>query len=104
MIRINDVNCPICGGTLKYYDSVPRIVRTKKRNTQWVTIRRLKCRGCKSIHRELPTEIVQNKQYSSDIISGVINGWINSDMIGFEEYPCEATMKHWIQTISNIKE
>ena len=34
MIGVNETNCPNCGGGLKYYDSVPRIVRTKGRVTR----------------------------------------------------------------------
>ena len=45
--------CPRCGGRLKYYDSVPRLVRTKGRQTSRVPMRRLRCSGCGAIHREL---------------------------------------------------
>lgn len=38
--------CPRCGGRLKYYDSVPRLVRTKGRQTSRVPMRRLRCSGC----------------------------------------------------------
>ena len=37
--------CPRCGGRLKYYDSVPRLVRTKGRQTSRVPMRRLRCSG-----------------------------------------------------------
>lgn len=43
--------CPRCGGRLKYYDSVPRLVRTKGRQTSRVPMRRLRCSGCGAIHR-----------------------------------------------------
>ena len=38
----NDVStCPKCGGDLKYYDRVTRIVRTKGRKTWKIPMRRL---------------------------------------------------------------
>lgn len=40
----NDVStCPKCGGDLKYYDRVTRIVRTKGRKTWKIPMRRLQC-------------------------------------------------------------
>lgn len=104
MIHINENSCPICRGNLKYYDSVSRIVRTKNRFKKYITIRRLKCVNCGKIHRELPPFIIPYKQYQSDIISGVINGIITSDTIDYEDYPCEAIMTHWKNTIKfNVK-
>ena len=51
----NDVStCPKCGGDLKYYDRVTRIVRTKGRKSWKIPMRRLQCTRCGSVHRELP--------------------------------------------------
>ena len=33
---------------------------------------------------------------NKDIIEGVQNGIITSESLGFEDYPCEETMKRWI--------
>ena len=41
MVSVDVSICPKCGGALKYYGMVPRIVRTKNRATSWVKIRRL---------------------------------------------------------------
>ena len=61
----NDVStCPKCGGDLKYYDRVTRIVRTKGRKTWKIPMRRLQCTRCGSVHRELPELIFPYKQYS----------------------------------------
>ena len=30
-----------------------------------------------------------------EIVDGVKEGLIDSDTLGFEDYPCELTMKHW---------
>lgn len=95
MIQKGDMFCPKCGGNLKYYDSVSRIVRTKRRNTSYVSIRRLRCCGCRSVHRELPKYIYLHKQYEAEVIKGVIEGFITPDTLGFEDYPCEITMLRW---------
>lgn len=95
MISSNDSNCPKCGGQLKYYDSVKRLVRTKYGHKKKLIIRRLRCSKCRSIHRELPDFIFPYKQYEADIIIGVIEGLITCETLGFEDYPCEMTMIRW---------
>lgn len=42
MVMQDQTTCPKCGGELKYYDSVPRIVRTKGRETTRVPMRRFR--------------------------------------------------------------
>lgn len=95
MVSVNETTCPKCGGFLKYYDSVPRIVRTKGRVTSWTAIRRLRCPKCGGIHRELPSDIFPYKQYEAEIIRGVLEGFITPETIGYEDYPCEMTMIRW---------
>ena len=93
---INNVSrCPECGGTLKYYDNVKRIVRGKGGKKQCIKIRRVRCIICRRLHRELPEFMVPYKQYETEIIQGVLEGFITSDTIGFEDYPCEMTMLRW---------
>ena len=96
MISCYEDICPICGGKLKYYDSVRRIVRTKNHRTGKTILHRYRCLNCGKIHREIPNYIFPYKQYESEIIIGVIEGLITSDTLGFEDYPCEATMNRWI--------
>jgi len=91
----NVSNCPYCGGELKHYDKVERIVRKKGGHKHWVTIRRLRCVDCHKIQRELPDYILPYKQYHSAIIQGVLKGAITSDTIDYEDYPCEMTMRRW---------
>ena len=98
MIGEHESTCPCCGGSLKYYDHVKRIVRTKNRATKRIVIRRLSCRSCGALHRELPSFIFPYKQYESEVIKGVLEGFITSDTLGYEDYPCEATMIRWINT------
>jgi len=61
MISDNQSICPKCGGQLKYYDHVQRLVRTKFGNKKWVAIRRLRCCKCHAVHRELPDFIFPYK-------------------------------------------
>lgn len=95
MISNNESICPKCGGQLKYYDSVKRLVRTKYGHKKKVIVPRLRCIQCRSIQRELPDSIFPYKQYEADIIIGVIEGLITCETIGFEDYPCEMTMIRW---------
>lgn len=95
MISNNESICPKCGGQLKYYDSVKRLVRTKYGRKKKVIVPRFRCAQCHSIHRELPDFIFPYKQYEADIIIGVIEGLITCETIGFEDYPCEMTMIRW---------
>lgn len=95
MITNDELTCPGCGGALKYYDKVQRIIRSKGRSFKYIEIRRFKCTGCGTIHRELPDDIIPYKQYEAEIIRGVLEGFITSDTLGFEDYPCEMTMNRW---------
>lgn len=95
MVISNASKCPKCGGRLKYYDKVPRIVRTKGGQVKEVRLRRFRCVECKSIHRELPDYIFPYKHYKADIINGVLDGTITPETLGFEDYPCEMTMARW---------
>lgn len=95
MVREKASVCPGCGGQLKYYDRVLRIVRTKGRATSWTAIRRLRCSECGKVHRELPDYIFPYKQYEAEIIRGVLEGFITPETIGYEDYPCEMTMVRW---------
>lgn len=95
MIRGDQSVCPECGGNLKCYDRVQRIVRTKARKTKRICVRRLKCLSCGMLHRELPDFICPYKQYEAEIIKGVLEGFITPETIGFEDFPCEVTMMRW---------
>jgi hypothetical protein len=96
MVVRNTSTCPDCGGELKHYDRVPRLVKTNGGEKQWVKIRRVRCVECRKLHRDLPNYILPYKHYKGDIISGVVNGLISVTTLGFEDYPCEMTMIRWI--------
>ena len=95
MVHNNQNNCPKCSGALKYYDNVKRIVRTKGGRVRWIKLRRLRCSRCGSMHRELPDCIFPYKQYDTEIIRGVLEGFITCETLGYEDYPSEVTMLRW---------
>lgn len=102
MVSADRTICPKCGGQLKYFDSVKRVVRTKARRTEWIEIRRLRCVECGALHRELPEELYPYKQYEAEIIQGVLEGLITCETLGYEDYPCEMTMVRWISQESQL--
>lgn len=89
--------CVRCGGRVKHYDKVDRIVRTKGGDKKIIKVPRLRCVDCKYLRRVLPEHICPYKHYESEIIQGVKEGLIFSDTLGFEDYPCEMTMVRWIR-------
>ena len=95
MISNKDSNCPNCGGYLKYYDKVPRMIKTKGGIKTYLSVRRFKCSNCYKLHRELPENIFPYKHYEAEIIKGVLDGFITTDTLGYEDYPCEMTMSRW---------
>lgn len=96
MVMQDQSTCPKCGGELKYYDSVLRLVRTKGRETVRVPMRRFRCAKCGAVHRELSGLLFPYKQYEAEIILGVLDGIITCETLGFEDFPCEMTMLRWI--------
>lgn len=95
MIYEGDITCPVCGGSLKLYDHVLRIVRKEKGVKEYVYIRRMQCMECGRVHRELPKSIIPYIQYDKSIVSGVLNGSITPDDLEYEDYPSEMTMSRW---------
>lgn len=85
MIYEGEVSCPVCGGNLKLYDHVMRIIREKKGEKDHIYIRRMKCVDCGKIHRELPRYVLPYIQYDKDIVMGVLTGQITSDDLDYED-------------------
>ena len=96
MVTTEQSVCPKCGGALKYYDSVPRLVRTKGRRKFRVSVRRFRCAHCGAVHREMTELLFPRKHYEAEVIIGVLDGLITCETLGFEDYPCEATMVQWL--------
>lgn len=96
MVPMNCRSCPCCGSEIKYYDTVKRIHKGKFGKTSWICIHRYKCHNCRTIHRELPDDILPFIQYDKEIVRGVVNGWITDEVMGFEDYPCKQTTTFWL--------
>lgn len=89
--------CPKCkSNQLNPYDKVKRLVKGAGGKRQWIDVQRYKCKKCNSVHRHLPDIIIPFKHYDADIIEGVQDRCITPETFGFEDYPCEQTMKRWI--------
>ncbi len=86
------------------FDSRPRIHRREGGTKEWIIIRRLKCHECGELHSELPDCLVPHKHYDSEIIAGVIARIVTPDDADSEDYPCEETMKRWLQWYRENKE
>ena len=87
--------CEKCNGRMKYYDSVWRTIIRKGGMKSKVLVERRKFEKCGHTVRILPHDIYPHKLYEADIIEGVLEGFIDSDTLGFEDYPSEDTMKRW---------
>ena len=87
--------CISCGGAIKNYDRVKRTVRTKGGIKKIIKIPRVRCEVCNKLRRILPDNIEKYKHYEFDIIQGVKEGLITSSTLGYEDYPCEMTMRRW---------
>lgn len=87
--------CPICGEPLVYRDSCERGILLEGHKRRIYLIRRLKCQKCGKPHRELPDFLAPFKQYAAEIISGVLDGIIQSEDEDSIDSPCEETMSRW---------
>ena len=87
--------CSKCGCQTTKYDEVCRVVKDKGGVKKTIRIKRYRCSKCKTIHRSLPDYVYPYKQYRAEIIEGVVEGLITPETLGFEDYPCEATMERW---------
>ena len=95
--------CPVCYSNMIYRDSRKRISKSGGGKTQWFSIRRFRCRFCNKLHTELPIGLIPHKHYCADIINGVIDGKITSDIQEYEDYPCCATMQQWINDAGKLR-
>lgn len=93
VISEEDTICPECGSPLCRRDRKLRVHKEAGGKKSWFAINRLKCTNekCRRLHNELLECMIPYKHYGSDIIEDVVG----SDELETENYPCEATMKHW---------
>lgn len=86
-----------------FYDKVSRILKTTNGEKIIISIPRYRCKYCNMVRRILPNNLYPYKQYESEIIDGVCNGYITSETLGYEDYPCESTMARWKKETCKIK-
>lgn len=96
MIPSGNLLCPCCAGRLIYFDTVKRKLWTKHRKKQIVYIPRYRCPACNTVHRALPENVVPYQRYEAELIRGVLEGLITVETLDYEDYPCEATMRRWL--------
>jgi len=68
------IHCPLCDGELAYRDNRLRIVKNLFAEVRRFLLRRLRCKGCKKLHTELPDIIQPYKHYDSETIQKVLDG------------------------------
>lgn len=90
-------HCPDCRAVLKHRDYKLRIMKTEGGSKEIIKIQRLKCPHCNRLHNALPDFLVPYKHYTTEIISGVLDGVVSSTDQDSEDYPCEETMNRWKQ-------
>ena len=66
--------CPICGRVLKVIGSRKRGIINSAGDKQVMVIRRLRCKGCRRIHHELPDMIIPYKRHCAETYEKVIAG------------------------------
>ena len=96
MVMQDQSTCPKCGGVMHYYNSEPRLIRTKGRRQIQGSVRRFRGAHCGAVHREMTELLFPRKHYEAEVIIGVLDGLITCETLGFEDYPCEATMVRWL--------
>lgn len=102
MIESNETSyCPVCGEPLVYRDSCKRRQLLEGREQRIYLIRRLQCPHCGKIHRELPDCLAPYKQYSTEVISGVLDEVISPEDADSADYPCVQTMCRWKQWLAD---
>lgn len=89
--------CPVCGGTLKYRDSRPRIRKKEGGLKEYLMIRRLRYTECHRHHNELPDCLVPHKDYEAEVISDVIDGVVTSEDVDSEDCLSFLTMLRWLK-------
>ena len=67
--------CNICGGSLRYRDKVPRIMRQYNGEVSRVMIECRKCQNpdCGKLHRCLPAQLTRYKHFLTEIIEDTVD-------------------------------
>lgn len=87
--------CSKCGSVMKYYDRVKRTVKLTYGSKKNIYVKRYSCPKCSSICRKLPDNILPYKHYDKKIIEGFVLGRLTSELLEYEDYPCDSTIVNW---------
>lgn len=87
--------CDICKNEMQHRDTVIRLVKYGNGLSKRVYMERVYCKKCHK-YKRINEITIPFKHYAKDIIVGIVNGEITPDTEGFEDYPCEMTIKRWI--------
>jgi hypothetical protein len=66
--------CPICGEILIVIGSRTRKVIENETDTVILVVRRLRCKGCRIIHHELPDMVIPYKRHSANTVERAVSG------------------------------
>lgn len=80
---------------MKRYDKVKRIVKKEYNEQSVIFLERFKCTKCNHIQRVYPDEVIPFKQYSKTVIVDVLEGFVDEETLGYEDYPSSMTMTRW---------
>jgi len=84
------IPCPVCSDELNVIGTRYRKLTDNKDKKIIIVIRRMRCKGCKIIHHELPDIIVPYKRICAETIEKIIDN-------KSEEIPCETRTIHRIR-------
>lgn len=91
-----EYKCRMCGSSTRYYDTVKRSIKEEYGKTRRVLVERRECTQCGSIRRLTPEYILPYKHYRKDIVQGFQNGELSVNLLEFEDYPSESTVRLWM--------
>ena len=83
---------------MKVHSTVLRHYRTEDGAKHWVRIRRLRCKKCRKIHRQLPDTILPYKHYQAQVIEEVLD-----DAKPEPTGPESSTLYRWKKWFSSAK-
>jgi hypothetical protein len=71
---IETISCPKCGGELKQHDRRRRGLIDGEGAKHVYSLRQLRCKRCRRLHRELTDFMVPYKRYSTEVVEKVSKG------------------------------
>ena len=89
------MKCKKCKKSINHYDYVKRNIRIENGEKIKILVERQYCKECKYYKRILPEYVLPYKHYRKDIIYGFITNKLNGNMLEYEDYPSESTIKRW---------